>query len=227
MDKIIRRVRMAERNVARRAKRREYALNGGKRRQSIEEIGFLRKQAGAELGAAIKARHEDLELGPLAPKRDIPKPDRFNNYWGSISPDRATLSPKLSDAQKEARGAWAGGSKLLCLAVGDRVVITEGAYKGQISTISSITKANMSVELDGNVGIVRSPPYIYVWRHRLTHGNRRTSGYPISSSRKAKRTSSKSRNASPSRPSGSYTRSKTRRPARPATSSSASSSPSG
>lgn len=162
MDKILRRVRMAERNVARRAKRREYALNGGKRRQNIQEMGVLRKQAGAELGAAIKARHEDLELGPLAPKRDIPKPDRFNNYWGSIAPDRVSLTPKLSDAQKEARGAWAGGSKLLCLAVGDRVVVTEGPYKGQISAISSILKSNMTVELDGNVGItnIRVPEFL-------------------------------------------------------------------
>lgn len=191
MDKILRRVRMAERNVARRAKRREYALNGGKRRQNIQEMGVLRKQAGAELGAAIKARHEDLELGPLAPKRDIPKPDRFNNYWGSIAPDRVSLTPKLSDAQKEARGAWAGGSKLLCLAVGDRVVVTEGPYKGQISAISSILKSNMTVELDGNVGIVSPTLTSNVCRHGLTHGNRRTSGCPSSSSRKAKLLSSK------------------------------------
>ncbi|KAH6622818.1 hypothetical protein F5144DRAFT_595102 [Chaetomium tenue] len=140
----------------------EYALNGGKRRQNLQEVMTQRKQVGFELGAAIKARHEDRELGPLAPKRDIPKSNQFNLYWGSISPDRATLTSKISDAQREARGAWAGGAKLLCLAPGDRVVITEGAYKGQISAISSINKTNMTVEVDGNVGItnIRVPDFL-------------------------------------------------------------------
>ncbi|KAH6848327.1 hypothetical protein B0I37DRAFT_161420 [Chaetomium sp. MPI-CAGE-AT-0009] len=162
MDKILRRVRMAERNVARRNKRQRYVMDGMDRRKQLQELQQIRGHAGAELGAAIKARHEDLELGPLAPKRDIFKTDKFGNYYGTLASDRATLSPTLSDAQLEARAAWAGGAKLLCLARGDRVVVTEGPYKGQIAAISQIIKRSMSLELEGNVGLtnVKIPPFL-------------------------------------------------------------------
>jgi large subunit ribosomal protein L24 len=210
MDKILRRVRMAERNVARRTKRQKYIMDGMDRRRKIQELKQIRGHAGAELGSAIKARHEDLELGPLAPKRDIFKTDQFGNYWGTLASDRATLSPTLTDAKLEARAAWAGGTKLLCLARGDRVVVTEGPYKGQIAAISQIIKRSMSLELEGNVGLVRSLPHVYAWRHAHTYGNRPTSKSPPSSSRRTKRLFSRSRDTFPSHPSGSYTRSKTR-----------------
>lgn len=154
MDKILRRVAMAERQVARRTKRRQeriYAVQKGKR---LQEITNLRKQAGHELGAAIKARHENFELGPLAPSRDVSRVDKFGNYWGSISTERAMLQVQLTDAQKDARAAWAGGKQYLCLAPGDRVVVLEGPYKGKISTIESIKRDIMAVELAGNLTIV-------------------------------------------------------------------------
>jgi large subunit ribosomal protein L24 len=158
MDKILRRVHMAERQVARRAKRRQELVHSIEKSKRNQEVSGQRKQAGYELGAAIRARHEDLELGPLAPRRDVSKLDKFDNYWGSISTERALLQAKLTDVQKEARAAWAGGSKNLCLAPGDRVVITEGPYKGKISTIAAIKRETMTVELDGNVNIVSHAP---------------------------------------------------------------------
>jgi large subunit ribosomal protein L24 len=183
MDKILRRVRMAERNVARRTKRQKYIVDGGNRRADIRGTAQTRGHAGAELGAAIKARHEELELGPLAPKRDVFKPDKLANYWGAISTDRATLTTPITDAQLDARCAWAGGSKLLCLARGDRVVVTEGPYKGQISTISLIIKTSMSVELEGNLGLTNVQVPSYMLQDGQTTIQQVKSYFPISSVR--------------------------------------------
>jgi large subunit ribosomal protein L24 len=154
MDKILRRVHMAERLVARRAKRRQaldHSIAASKTRQAVNS---MRQEAGHDLGAAIKLRHEDLELGPLAPRRDVAKINPYGNYWGSISTERALLQTKITKEQREARAAWAGGAEYLCLKEGDRVVITEGPYKGKISTIGSLKKETMTVELDDNVAIV-------------------------------------------------------------------------
>jgi large subunit ribosomal protein L24 len=154
MDKILRRVRMAERQVARRAQRQRAQLEGREKNKRIQDIARSRKQAGHDLNAAIKARHEDLELGPLAPRRDVSKADQFGNYWGSISTERALLQFSITEEQRNARAAWAGGAQYLCLAPGDRVVVTEGPYKDKISTIANIKRDTMVVELDGNIGVV-------------------------------------------------------------------------
>jgi large subunit ribosomal protein L24 len=158
MDKILRRVRMAERQVARRAKRREDLVHSIKKNERLRQTVNARKQAGHELGAAIKARHEELELGALAPRRDVSRVDAFGNYWGSISTERALLQTKITEEQRNTRAAWAGGSQYLCIAPGDRVVITEGPYKGKISTIAQVKKDTMTVELDGNIGVVSLTP---------------------------------------------------------------------
>jgi large subunit ribosomal protein L24 len=158
MDKILRRVHMAERQVARRAKRRQALSHAIAASKTRENVMNMRKEAGHDLGAAIKARHEDLELGPLAPNRDIAKINPYGNYYGSISTERALLQTKLTKEQQDARAAWAGGSQYLCLKVGDRVVITEGPYKGKISTIANLKKETMTVELDDNVAIVSRQP---------------------------------------------------------------------
>lgn len=160
MDKILRRVRMAERQVARRVKRRQQLFDGIEKNQRIQAISRSRKEAGYELGAAIKARHDDLELGPLAPRRDVSKVDRFGNYWGSISTERALLQFEITDEQRNARAAWAGGPQYLCIAPGDRVVVMEGPYKGKITTIGTIKRDSMVVELDGNIGLVSYPKFL-------------------------------------------------------------------
>jgi hypothetical protein len=64
-----------------------------------------------------------------------------------VSFNRAKLEMPLSRTEKEKRAAWAGGEKHLCLAKGDRVVVIEGPYKGQIAPIQTIKKDTMSVTL--------------------------------------------------------------------------------
>lgn len=158
MDKILRRVAMAERQVARREKRWQEQKAGRDKHRRLQEVIRVRREASQGLNTAIKVRHEDLELGPLAPRRDVSQVDQHGNYWGSISTERALLQTKPSEQQKKDRTAWAGGPQYLCLAQGDRVVITEGPEKGKISTIANIRKEYMTLELEGNVAIVSSAP---------------------------------------------------------------------
>lgn len=153
------RVRMAERQVARRAKRLEQAEKRIERRQQREQLQQLQRQAGSQLNQAVKHRHEDWKMGPLAPRRDVSKLDASGNYWGSISPEQAQLNnPLLTEEQKEARTAWAGGSKYLCIATGDRVVVLDGPYKGQISKIMDIREDNMTVSLSEDMLYNQSMP---------------------------------------------------------------------
>ena len=151
MDKLLKRVRMAERQVARRAKRTERGLELQELKNVRRTKIGLRKQAGRQLAVAIKNRHEDWELGPLAPRRDTSRVDEDGNYWGSISADHASLQITLTKEQKEARAAWAGGHQYLCLAPGDRVAILDGPYKGKISKIKSIDKEFLTVNLGDDI----------------------------------------------------------------------------
>ncbi|KAK3321032.1 hypothetical protein B0T19DRAFT_431302 [Cercophora scortea] len=158
MDKILRRVRMAEGQVVRRNKRKSaerHGLDKFHRRQGMQP---LQAEAGAHLAAAIRARTEDVRLGPIAPRRDVSIVDQASNYWGSISAGRAMLDTKLTTAQRKARCAWAGGEEHLCLAVGDRVVVQEGPYKDKIGVIDRIDKKNMALELANDLRVNVSVP---------------------------------------------------------------------
>ena len=143
---------MAERQVARRAKRQKIIDEAVQRQQERRALRSTRQAAGQQLNAAIKARHEDWELGPLAPRRDVSKVDTGGNFDGTISADHARLEAiTLRDEQREARAAWAGGATYLCLSRGDRVVVLDGPYKGKISTIRNIHKDSMTLDLDNDL----------------------------------------------------------------------------
>jgi len=154
MDKILRRVRMAERQVARRNKERAFREYMQEKRNRRRTRAKLAAEVRLDIGYAIGRRHEDLEMGPITPNRDIMKVNRFGNYYGSISTSRALLDFPITEKEREARCAWAGGSKYLCLAPGDRVVITEGHLKGRITTIESIDRNLMTVELAADFTLV-------------------------------------------------------------------------
>ncbi|KAK0674465.1 hypothetical protein QBC41DRAFT_360887 [Cercophora samala] len=161
MDKILRRVAMAERQVTKRIKRktqRRYQLD---KKERLREIKRHRQEVGEDMRQAIIRRNEDLRLGPLAPNRDTGKFNEFGNPYGAISVDRALLHSQLTPEQKEARCAWAGGSKNLCLAPGDRVVILEGPYKGRIVPIKTIRTNTMVLEMEDELKTnVKIPEYL-------------------------------------------------------------------
>lgn len=183
MDKIMRRVRMAERRVLRRAQKQEASGKAAERWQHRNRVVTSTRQAGRQLAIAIKHRHEDWESGPIAPRRDVSRIDESGNYWGSITAEQANGdTPLITEEQLELRSAWAGGPKTLCLAVNDRVVILDGPYKGKISKVKSINKKNMTAQLDEDIlvgGLLASSPRCqwHVWRI-LTHPDRPTKQSP-------------------------------------------------
>ncbi|KAK4655958.1 hypothetical protein QC762_307050 [Podospora pseudocomata] len=161
MDKILRRVAMAERQVTKRIKRKTQRRYQQEKKERMREIKRHREEVGEDMRQAIIRRNEDLKLGLIAPNRDTGKLNEFGNPYGAISVDRALLHSQLTPAQKEARCAWAGGSKNLCLAPGDRVVILEGPYKGKIVPIKTIRTNTMVLEMEDELKTnVKIPEYL-------------------------------------------------------------------
>ncbi|KAJ9141970.1 hypothetical protein NKR23_g7577 [Pleurostoma richardsiae] len=148
MLQLMRRTAMAERQAARRLARRK-----AKNRADQAERTRATKQALGEIGLALKqaivARHEDWELGPLAPRRDIPARSETNDtFHGTVSGER--LKPSVAPRKEalERRCAWAGGVEHLSITEGDRAVVLEGPHKGRIAPIKRVLKDIGYVELD-------------------------------------------------------------------------------
>src|SRR5207247_2482151 len=88
------------------------------------------------------ARREGWEQGPLAPRRSA------NETHGCVSMGRLGGRRVMGPEELEARAAWAGGMRHLNIAVGDRVVVLEGPYRGKISEITEIIRDRAEVRLD-------------------------------------------------------------------------------
>lgn len=137
MQKLAKRAAQAQRQAVRRAAR----IADENRRTEQNRARRYLKEANAEIRTNIhdarRARKEDWELGPLAPKRDL----GFNGY-GEVSTSRRDWSQngqyKINPELAVKRCAWAGGVKQFCLAPGDRVVIVDGQEKGKIDRVKSV-----------------------------------------------------------------------------------------
>ncbi|KAK3315327.1 hypothetical protein B0H66DRAFT_341804 [Apodospora peruviana] len=147
MDKILRRVRMAEGQVARRIKRQAVSKSIQNKKARLDSS--LHKEASHSLKAARAHRAEDWKLGPLAPRRDFLE-DPYGNKWGSLSHSRAMVHAPITPEERRARSAWCGGTKCICLRQGDRVVVIDGPYKDKIGVIESLDKKYMTVTI-GNI----------------------------------------------------------------------------
>lgn len=152
MDKIIRRVRTVERQVARRLAKSKKLERAIAKHESIPRIKETTQEVRMDIRKARKARLEDWELGPLAPKRDIANVLDFNPsqgilHWGTLGISRGMEMNAIRKEDLESRCSWAGGSEKLCLAAGDRVVMTEGVHKGKIDRIAFIDMQSGTVRL--------------------------------------------------------------------------------
>ncbi|KAK3397032.1 hypothetical protein B0T20DRAFT_357275 [Sordaria brevicollis] len=148
MDKLLRRVRMAEGMAARRAQRKNNTMKRIIERKSGKKNGEAFSEAIKQRKEAMVARHEDWKMGPLAPRREFGETDDvFGGYYGTISPARTMLMTQLSEEEKAARVAWCGSPKFLCIAEGDRVVVVEGHHKDLIGKITKIYLDEMTVEI--------------------------------------------------------------------------------
>lgn len=138
MQKLAKRTAQAQRQAGRRAEHQARRQRKTALWQARAAVKGMNQEIKGNLADARLARREDWEMGPIAPKRDL----GFNNYGLMSDPTRAShsyngqhvISPKVV----EKRCAWAGGTKQLNLAVGDRVVILEGPAKGKLDRIDSI-----------------------------------------------------------------------------------------
>lgn len=156
---------MAERQVVRRALRKKAKdVEGkGRKKEQTREKARTMIQIKADLQTARETRRQDWEMGPLAPRRDIPKLNESSRtYYGSVAMERSTVKGVLSKEELDARTAWAGGIKFLNLAIGDRVVVIEGPYKGRIAPIKRIVKDSAQVLLDDTaiMSNITVPPFL-------------------------------------------------------------------
>src|SRR5690348_12197001 len=113
MDKILRRVRAAERKVARRAlvdAKETFRLDRtDARKLAKEQTRAARKQLVNE---RVRRQEEWLQ-GPIAPRRDLPAPPVGADdaaAWGTTFTSVENNKPQLDDRQMEAHCEWAGGA---------------------------------------------------------------------------------------------------------------------
>ncbi|KAG8673558.1 hypothetical protein FPOAC2_07004 [Fusarium poae] len=138
MQKLAKRVAQAQRQAGKRAEKAAKSEQTNYKLRNRQAIRAAVSEVRQNLQDARRARQEDWELGPIAPKRDL----GFNGYgmftegvrtdWSNYG----LYSPRPEILRK--RCAWAGGVKQLNLAVSDRVVIMDGPDKGKIDRIKSI-----------------------------------------------------------------------------------------
>ncbi|KAI3552591.1 KOW domain-containing protein domain-containing protein [Colletotrichum filicis] len=142
MQRIIKRTVQAEKQVARRMKKRARGEGGAEKAQRFRDQKNMLTELNQDIKAARLARQEKWDLGPLAPRRDM-----FETY-GALQTNRQGRSTPLKPDEIEARCEWAGGVEYLNLAVKDRVVLLEGPEKGKIDRIASINLEYGTVQLE-------------------------------------------------------------------------------
>ncbi|KAL6400806.1 hypothetical protein AUP68_16523 [Ilyonectria robusta] len=148
MQKLAKRVAQAQRQASRRAQKQAQSEHQGYKLRNRQALRGAVTEVRENLLDARRARAEDWEMGPIAPKRDL----GFNGYGmfaESVRTDWSNYglySPHPEVVQK--RCAWAGGPKMLNLEVQDRVVILDGPDKGKIDRIRSINLQSGHVTLE-------------------------------------------------------------------------------
>ncbi|TID13652.1 KOW motif domain-containing protein [Venturia nashicola] len=92
------------------------------------------------------ARKEDIQLGPLAPKRDIGKD---KDGFGTVSNN--LLHPPPLDPTFRAKEELAVGKNRFC--VHDRVVVIRGKEVGKIGTVTEVNNDSMQLSIRGFNGV--------------------------------------------------------------------------
>ncbi|KAL6852652.1 hypothetical protein ACO1O0_007200 [Amphichorda felina] len=158
MQKLAKRTVQAQRQAGRRAEQQARRQRKTGMWQARAAVKGMNQEIKNNLADARLARKEDWELGPLAPKRDL----GFNHYGLMTDPVRASHiyngNHVVSQRVVEKRCEWAGGSKQLNLAVGDRVVILEGPAKGKVDRIESVNTDLGTITLQEQYQGLMKPP---------------------------------------------------------------------
>lgn len=148
MQKLLKRTAQAEKQAARRIKKRNDLVKNNTQRKEFRNRMVAVRDVNQSLADARRRRREDWEMGAIRPQRDTPiKGTNSDAFWGSLSLQRQLGT--LPEKQIELACKWAGGKKYLCLKAGDRVTVIQGPDKGKIGTIRSIQEEEASVSLEG------------------------------------------------------------------------------
>lgn len=173
MYKIALRTKQAEKQVLRRVKLRQRVLDAMQNERAKYAKDNIKEEILLQIRQARRARRETWTMGPLAPQRNhagaiadearrgkSTNTNRFGGetfaeeniaHYGTLSMRRIRneqASP-ITDRDAAARCKWAGTPSALCLAVGDRCVVTEGPFKGAIGPIKDIRVEQGLVTLEG------------------------------------------------------------------------------
>ncbi|RDW60805.1 hypothetical protein BP6252_12188 [Coleophoma cylindrospora] len=144
MQKVIRRTALAEKQAVRRLARRKDKNTRDWAKTKREQERFAHADESEKILEARKARREDWELGPLAPRRDVG--DKKDTY-GTINAQRTRGQPLKYEERAEALKTV--GGRYLNIVKGDRVVLLEGRDKGKISEVVNTDPARGECTVKG------------------------------------------------------------------------------
>lgn len=137
MQKVLRRTAKAEAQYALRTRRQRSKEIVDDRWVQIIRQKIAHGDVRALRLAAIKARHEDWELGPLAPRRDI----------GSKKDTYGAVPFRVIERVDKPEGTW----KDWGIRQGDRVVVVgkKERDRGRIGTVTEVSQKSETVTVEG------------------------------------------------------------------------------
>ena len=169
-EKLVRRAQLAKRKAQRRLDREKDAKVKDEEHEARRAILYQRKCFTDQLVAARKARREDWELGPLAPRRDVG--DQALKYGTAtgyqlqtlIHPSKLHLDWKmrhLSPGKRMEKLGWKSVGAHQWEKLGnlfyenDRVAVVRGPQVGKIAVVSEAFEEEEMIKLKG-VNLVSS-----------------------------------------------------------------------
>ena len=144
MQKVVRRTLLAEKQFARRQAAQKLTERRDQEKGARSQAAYSRKEETSQIIEARKTRREDLDLGPLAPRRDV---GDLKDRYGTIGTHRMQ-GKELSKEELEKRLKNVGGMHLN-IVEGDRVVLLEGRDRGKIGVIKAVDKKRGECTVEG------------------------------------------------------------------------------
>ncbi|KAI0018279.1 hypothetical protein F4780DRAFT_534239 [Xylariomycetidae sp. FL0641] len=155
MQKILRRVKTAERVAAKRKANKDRLDAIGRRQQETNTLQKQLRWVNREINSAKTRIVQNFYMGPKASRRAV-----GNNAGKLNGIDNVRFGPyvALAPSKLDARCRWAGGFKNLNVVPGDRVVLLAGPERGRIGKIRRIDEDNAEAIIeDLNRSNIRTP----------------------------------------------------------------------
>ena len=153
MQAVIRRTVLAEKQAARRLVKRRTKNNHEQMKTRREHERFAQKDVTGDIKNARRARREDYDLGPLAPRRNVGLKEET---YGTVHTNRLR-GPELT--MEERLKVNPSGGRYSNIVNGDRVVLLEGPDKGRIGKVQGFDYKRQELTVQGlnMVCLSRSP----------------------------------------------------------------------